>query len=170
MKKYSEKENIKVALEESEKMNSTTYVAMYTEGAEAVYKLEKRGEQFYLFPLETESTLMVIESTIEEIENELLSNYPNGYVVVNAFGIMGLSQFLFENKGGFLDVFENDMQVTPSQSLAMIGAAAANLNKSIQVGNTTILPDRTHSFTYKLKIEDELGVRHTYTMDISKFN
>jgi len=169
MKKYLEKENIKLALEESKKNNSTTYVVMYTEGAEAVYKVEKRDKLLYLFPLETESVLVVIGSSVEEVENKLLSNYPNGYVVVNAFGIMGLSQFLFENKGGFLDVFENDMQVTPSQSLAMIGAAAANLNKSIKVGDVFILPDRTHSFTYKLKIKDELGVRHTYTMDIAKF-
>jgi len=169
MKKYFEKENIKVALEESEKMNITTYVVMYTEGAEAVYKVENKGPMFYLIPVETEETLMVIETSIEDIEAELTKNYPNGYVVVNAFGIMGLSQFLFENKGGFLDIFENDMQTTPSQSWAMIGAAAANLNKPVKIGDITVLPDRIHSFTYKLKIEDELGVRHTYTLDISKF-
>jgi len=83
---------------------------------------------------------------------------------------MGLSQFLFENKGGFLDIFGNEKaSFTKSESMALIGAAAANLDKEISIDNFKILPDRRHLFIYKLKINDELGIRHTYTMDISKF-
>jgi hypothetical protein len=173
MKKYTEYKDIKKAIREAKKQNYTTYVVYYTEGAELVYRLNMRevnnNEIYYISPLENEEEFDIsIKASIEEVEKELFNK--GIYQIINTMGIMGLSQFLFENKGGFLDIFGDEKVLfTKSQSMALIGAAAANLDKEISIGDFKILPDRTYSFIYKLKINDELGVRHTYTMDISKF-
>ena len=171
MKKYIVEKTIEGALEKANKERFSTYLVLYTDAEELVFKIDHVKGMYIVVPMQKiNETSVAVSPDLEEVLTLIPELENKAYEIVNTHGIMGLSQYLFENKGGILDMLQTDTKLSPSESVAMVGLAAKNIGVEIKIKDFTILPidNEDHNYIYKVYCVDSAGNRNDiYTSDLA---